>query len=525
MTFLHRSLPWSALLVAVGCGSPAATATPGHDVEFTGQDAQFGLDAAADAKGDSSAQDAADAADSPDAVDVQDSAKVPDAQDVEDSLDAIDSTDAIDPPDTIDAPDAEDAQSDVPSEVDSGSFGDLPAVPGSTLASFAADWIDAWCAAQLSCVTPTGSFSSVAACKAWYASGAADMPTSPWVVAASAQAGLATYDPKAGMECIAQLASSACATPAVLDSAACKGMFHGQASLGATCSSSADCQSGFCKLDPTQPACPGTCAEPGKAGAACVDDFGCDGGLACILGQCAPASGGQAGDTCGDFSCGKGLYCEQTGEASSACTPQLGQGQPCLLPTSCLAGLHCAMDPATFDATCQPAAALGKPCLPDSGYESFQPGQGTACVKGAVCAFGSETQASCLAVAQAGQPCEHPAQCAGVDLTCIGWKPGVKGVCGPLPKAGEACVPPTVTSGKDQACAGGIPCDPTTLTCKPWPGNGQACTVQCAEGLTCHQKLCQAPGKLSAACTVGQANACIPGLVCAGGVCASPVCP
>jgi hypothetical protein len=505
-----------AAACAVGCGTPAKTSAPVVDVVFASQDAQFGADTAADTQGAADTHGGEDA-DTQDTADVKDSADEQDAADVKDAADAHDATDVKDAADVKDVADVQ------PDAADAGT--DADAAAGLPLGDFASAWLDAWCGAMLACPTPTGSFSSVAACKAFYSSGIADEPTSPWVLALQAGAGLETYDGQAASDCIALIKTGCAGLQAIGTSAACKGTFHGLGATGSACTGHFDCKTDLCKLDYTKPACAGTCAVPGKAKAKCFDDYGCEAGLACIVGQCGPANGGKAGDTCGDTTCGAGLYCEQTGEGTSACTPLIGSGKPCMLPTSCQAGLHCAMDPMTFDATCEPAAAVGKPCKPDSGYESFQPGQGTACVTGAVCAFVTENQPICLAIAASGQPCEHPAQCAGVDLACIGWKPGVKGTCGPLPKAGQPCVPPTATSGKDVSCDGLLPCDPGTAVCTPLPTEGQSCTFQCAKGLTCHQKQCQQPGAVGQGCTAGQALACDAGLACNQGKCVSVACP
>ncbi len=489
-----------AALAATACGGKS-TSEPGK----TPADITFGTPDAADAK---TGNDAADAK--------ADTAAAPN-----DALAEVDgSTAGTD----AKSDDTGTPKPDAVGDVSADAVGDVSKPATLALADFEKAFVDALCSQLSNCPGEEFSFSSAAACEQFFTAAFAKDAESPLQMVALVGAGKMTYDAEAAAACVATIKQSCAQALAADTTATCVQMFTGTAPDAVACAVNAECKSGFCKLDYSKPACAGQCAQPSKLDGFCVFDDGCAKGLACILGKCGPASGGKLGDPCSDTTCGAGLYCEQTGEGTSECMAKVGKDQACTLPSQCEKGLHCGLDPISFAGVCTPPADVGQACKPDAGAESFGPGQGTACVTGSVCSFSAADKASCLPVVASGQPCSHPFQCDKLDLTCVGWTPGGKGVCGAYPKQGETCIPPGGIAGKYQSCQDYLPCVGDQPVCTALPGEGGACSGQCASGFSCVEGMCMAPAKAGEACDVLKGAPCEPGLQCAGTKCVTPIC-
>jgi len=180
--------------------------------------------------------------------------------------------------------------------------------------------------------------------------------------------------------------------------------------------------------------------------------------------------------------CSSGFF---TGEPPAACDDvfqgTVADGGACWIDEQCVSG-ECQSDGCP-DACCEgacvaatPDAAIGQPC-----------GQG--CVEGAYC----DVNDVCAALKQSGAACDGGDECVA-GLNCLA------GTCQTGPGKDEPCL--------EFQCALPLACDPGTLTCKPLPGEGDACLPaagNCLIGLTCSEATmtCTKPGGVGSACSGG----------------------
>jgi hypothetical protein len=102
--------------------------------------------------------------------------------------------------------------------------------------------------------------------------------------------------------------------------------------VGTSCAQPNDCHDDLCVDD--------RCVAPAAAGGQCIDDRGCQSGLACAEGLCVPLGG--AGQACaGSNLCAPSLVCG----AEGTCVPRASVGAACV-PLGCEDGLTC------FDGVC-----------------------------------------------------------------------------------------------------------------------------------------------------------------------------
>lgn len=234
----------------------------------------------------------------------------------------------------------------------------------------------------------------------------------------------------------------------------------GSSIWGYTCNSSSYCNAGTCTYKP-YPGSGTTCTS-----APCQEGSYCDGtwcknyvaeGGSCGAGggQCAyPPNGtsvplycdlggtcrrypatrlGQGGDcyNLGSSYCADGLFCDYgnvLGLGANTCQPQQTSGL-CTIYEMCAPGTECRYDSALAKSYCVPLGRLGAAC--------------------------DSTSLACLP----GTWCKTP----NVTTTA--------GTCSLLPGAGQACA-----SGSMQACAFGTRPDGTPCTCRPFFGEGEACS-------------------------------------------------
>jgi hypothetical protein len=299
-------------------------------------------------------------------------------------------------------------------------------------------------------------------------------------------------------------------------------------------------------------ACGGSSAKPGTASA--CDDYAkkqCDREAACAPGAFAivgdadeAACQTYAASYCQDWleaahtawtpslveQCGDGFAAMSCptylaeGTTPSACLPHGGtlpNGASCTTPWQCASG-RCSVDSINACGACVPVAALGEPCISTL--------LGTDCADNLVCALTptSPTTPVCAAPVSLGGACADTSVCPGDDYCDL-----TTHVCTKLPALGQACdanafyyCDPTKT---------GAVCDSTSGTCLAVTAisTGGACGLvdggisSCAG--TCAysnpdggEGTCNPFGAEGAACAADAP--CLPGLVCAGGVCTSAGC-
>jgi len=90
----------------------------------------------------------------------------------------------------------------------------------------------------------------------------------------------------------------------------------------------------------------------------------------------------------------------------------------------------------------------------------------------------------------------------------------VQGTCVAYAQRDESCT--------DAPCANALQCDSTSLTCQPYPTEGQSCSTECAYPEKCSSGTCVDPAQQGGACPTGVE--CATGLVCDSGTrtCSKP---
>ena len=272
-------------------------------------------------------------------------------------------------------------------------------------------------------------------------------------------AGRATFDAAAADACLAQLASLDCGTWTQISETiprtfpnTCGKVFGGEVAPGAACFTDAECEGGFCDLEP--PACPGVCKRNKKPGDACTTQD-CGYSEHACLGddKCAPI--GVAGDACHTSAyCGLGLACSSVEPPGGNCVPRATEGESCRR-------LQCAGD--------------------------------------LVCDASSET---CVARSPRGASCGTAETCGDGDVCKGAWvvrfdgpdAQAFPGTCAAAGQIGDACVPykPEFT---DTGCAVGLDCV-NEKCAMPKPAqtvpDGGLCEYdeQCASGAACVTNAC-----------------------------------
>lgn len=340
--------------------------------------------------------------------------------------------------------------------------------------------------------------------------------------------GSGCVDDKCGA--VRQKAGAACTSNGQCQSQQCDsslGKCSGYAAKGDSCETHATCPL-------LSPCIAGKCASLAKPGQACTSTDGCEMSLVCSGGKCAtgPTScdaktdcgaGGaclgavfnscqaklQEGQPCSqDAQCGGSTWCDQ---ATQKCAKLPGSGQPCANGVLCGPGLACSAD----GGLCGPLPGDGKPCAmsefgpmvcgpglvckTDAFVCGAPPTVGAPCNQHAncspsagkqtgdlVCAFGP-TGSQCVQRQPAGSTCENDICQAG--LFCD----GKTNQCSPVVAAGGKC-----SAGNECGLQGScVPDDQGSLRCVPLPKAGQACLMECADGLFCEKGLqnstCQPP--------------------------------
>ncbi len=127
--------------------------------------------------------------------------------------------------------------------------------------------------------------------------------------------------------------------------------------LGAPCSSDAQCIGGYCDRAAAVP----ICAAPREVGASCESDVGCVPGLDCIDGTCRLAAIGEAcawDEDCAAGRCHDGL-----------CAVSAAIGEACSADLLCEAGAFCDLPPGATAGICQLKRTTGESCSADAQCE------------------------------------------------------------------------------------------------------------------------------------------------------------
>lgn len=282
---------------------------------------------------------------------------------------------------------------------------------------------------------------------------------------------------------------------------------------GSLCAAHADCAAGLtCGAA-------GTCTQGASDGASCTGAGTCALGSACddTQGKCVPQV--KLGEGClAHRHCLQGLACAGLG-LSGSCVEQSAIGAKCSRSADCAGGLFC--DPKS--AKCAPQTDDGAPCTTSDGCSALLycdvtdkqckalPGEGEACaysvrtcLPGLTCYQPTKKDRTCVKPRGKGEKCTTHNNC----VAGLGCDFGT-GLCVDLPANGKACFDGTyckdgycdhddntcrawLASGK--ACKGGHECGPDSacvgttvanLVCKPKPAKGQACLLECQQGLFC----------------------------------------
>ena len=187
-----------------------------------------------------------------------------------------------------------------------------------------------------------------------------------------------------------------------------------------------------------------------------------------------------AGGTCyGSVDCSGDSYCQGLGGATSVCmgtcAAKLASGATCTAGEQCVTGFAC-------DGTCKAIPAAPTPAA-----------------AGATCGYSSTTKTITT--------CATGLSCDALTLKCVA-----------TINQGSPCTPGA------GICETFTDCDPTSKTCKPYPGVGGDCGqaagqdfINCAAGTYCDVVSGTAAGKCAA--LLGTSAACVFGVECASGAC------
>ncbi len=251
----------------------------------------------------------------------------------------------------------------------------------------------------------------------------------------------------------------------------------------------------------------GVCAAPIAAGGPCVEDDQCVAPLRCLDDTCGEAVG-DGGGCLEDADCVVGARCQE-----GACADRIGQ--VCGGPGECGVGAVCALAEGRVcrpqgveGEACEGDSCDGAHfCDRAEGVCRARPLPGAPCSDGVHCAPGAACNLEtgvCGPIPGEGEPCGlgslGPLLCAE-GLGCLA------GVCGPMPGEEEECA-------IDNRCAGDLGCDftPEGSLCRPRRGVGGACEADhiCAPGTFCDfgELKCTPHLEVGARCTNG--NECGP---------------
>jgi hypothetical protein len=228
---------------------------------------------------------------------------------------------------------------------------------------------------------------------------------------------------------------------------------------GATCDSSFDCQSGYCKGTQLDGQCylqncdaNGVCTQGAASGAKCnPPSLDCPANQICAtgptVGACAPAP--TQGDSCdsslGGPACGPGLICQRI---TIQCVPTPGQGEYCGFGQTidgtkpCAPGLVCrsSNDP-NQDGRCGSPVALGGACMTAG-----------ECGPGAYCDL---SKLKCTKNRTLGESCQNGNECGETTFDSQNGLECVRGECVDTTKVGADCWP-----GADNRCKRPLTCVP-----------------------------------------------------------------
>ncbi|MBM4345105.1 MAG: hypothetical protein FJ100_17175 [Deltaproteobacteria bacterium] len=391
------------------------------------------------------------------------------------------------------------------------------------------DFYLAYCKLNFNC--PTGmQLTHAEACKAELLATGGVPPFDEGLRAVAA--GTAKFDAAKAAACQATLDANCTFFKAVKLPAACKGLFVGLVDNGFACTADIACKSGYCKTkDINDAECPGLCAAPAKAGAACNSDSGCEGDNVCTAAdKCGPYVLAKKGEDCADVDCVDGLKCLEDFDSYTCFEPK-ALGSACWVgEDACAQSAYCQTADTESEGKCKAKVAIGKACDKDAWYDGLSE---NPCTKDHVCVElpANATTAVCAPVVALGQPCASSDQCKGLDEICDG--PAGKEVCAYLPKKGEACDPPDeeVVQAGLLSCLPPFVCDAKTSKCIDLPVAGKPCAefFKCALDLYCTDSdTCSAYGKAGEDCTSfeGGDSTCDAGLICGAKneKCVAPVC-
>ena len=272
--------------------------------------------------------------------------------------------------------------------------------------------------------------------------------------------GTAVYDAAALPNCLEEVATASCDTPA---SESCfDAVFRGTKNAGEVCTHDAQCADRQCLVSN---ACPGACGTRAKLGEACTPQNGCE----------------------------KELFCRQNSDRSRTCAQTAAGGEACGAEVRCRGYNYC-YAPAGGDGKCLAAPDL--PTIPVDG--ECEVGLGPRCESGLVCSMQFEDGVSlgrCKAKVAVGAACSFsfPDACPEGQhchiTTGLGVKPA-SGKCQDNPKLGEECLYNTLYSAP---CVLGQVCSELSKVC----ALAKQLEESCAHGSECASQHCSAAGKCS----------------------------
>lgn len=274
--------------------------------------------------------------------------------------------------------------------------------------------------------------------------------------------------------------------------------------LGASCSTAADCMSGYCA---DGVCCDGACTGTCEACSAAKKGSGASG-------TCGPIKDGTSPDAeCAGPTCAAGSYepshvcngagaCRATSSVSCGTYGCNGAGTAC--NSTCSKDADCVASSACTSGTCTPKKANGGTC-----------GRAPECTSGS-CVDGVCCDVPCNGTCQA---CSAARKASGADGTCGATKDGLdsKGAC-----AATACASGTRTSN---VCNGAGACRPEVKACAPYPCNasGTDCDLKCtADGDCGAGNFCNATG--ACAPKADRGASCASDKQCTSGFCADGTC-
>lgn len=341
------------------------------------------------------------------------------------------------------------------------------------------------------------------------------------------QAGRLAYDADMAGRCLESFRSAPCAQLSVFDNmpAECEQVFTGLVQQDGECYQDEECASGLYCNDDSQN-CPGQCSSYLDVGDSCDSGGFCDPEAAACDGnqqKCVPLAG--EGESCADIDCQQGLVCIDPG-GSATCKSPAAAGESCQDNRDCQADLICSQD------KCTVPAAAGQACNVGSEASLL-----LACQAGLYCdadILHHENSGTCRPRKGSGEECIMFYECNS-GLLCVGVKvdPGTQeitpGTCRKPLSEGETC---NAALGLPE-CDWELYCDENSSTCRPLPGQGDACVH--GENPECHGRdlYCDSlQDGVAGSCRQKKADGqpcskheeCLGGY-CNGGTCQSGSCP